>query len=59
MVHEGSSVRIEQGNIMIDLICVCIAHSMVDLVMQRNGSLEFDGAKHYFIDATDCGLECS
>ena len=38
MVHEGSdsSVRIEQGNIMIDFIWVCIARSMVDLVMQRN-----------------------
>ena len=54
MVHEGSdsSVRIEQGNIMIDFIWVCIApeylwpeiiyklsliaRSMVDLVTQRN-----------------------
>ena len=33
MVHEGSSVRIEY---IIDFIWVCIAHSMVDLVMQRN-----------------------
>ena len=36
MVHEGSSERIEQGNIMIDFIWVCIARSMVDLVTQRN-----------------------
>ena len=32
MVHEGSSERIEQGNIMIDFIWVCIARSMVDLL---------------------------
>ena len=58
MVHEGSdsSVRIEQGNIMIDFILVCIARSMVD---RETGSLELDGAKRYYIDATDCALECS
>ena len=27
MVHEGSSVRTEQGNIVIDFIWVCIARS--------------------------------
>ena len=37
MVHEGSSVRIEQGNIiMIIFIWVCAL--MVDMVMQRNRS---------------------
>ena len=44
---------------MIDFIWVCIARSMVDLVTQETGSLELDGAKHYFINATDCTLECS
>ena len=51
MVHEGSSEIIEQGNIMIDFIRVCIARSMVDLVTQRN--------RLDFINATDCALECS
>ena len=40
MVHEGSSERIEQENIMIDFIWVCIARSMVKhfrLLDQCNG----------------------
>ena len=38
MVHEGSSVRIEQGNIMIIFYLGMHCALMVDLVTQRNHS---------------------
>ena len=33
---KDHQMRLEQGNVMIDFIWVCIARSMIDLVTQRN-----------------------